>query len=138
MLLVDSERPLNAAAAPWEHVRSRSGDRWERPSGASDEQLHLMVQTMEAWFHTDREALQKFYGQGFRASELSARREVESIPKTDLFSGLRAATANTKKGEYSKGEHSFRILALIDPGRVREASPQWCGRFLRALQRLCR
>jgi hypothetical protein len=47
MLLVDSEGPMGHSD-PWEHVRQRPGDQWTRPEGASEDHLHLMVQTMEA------------------------------------------------------------------------------------------
>ena len=136
VLLVDGEAAVHDAN-PWEHVRHRTGDQWERPLGATEDQLQLMVQTMESWFHADREELQAFYGQGFRLAALSARAEVETIPKAELFSGLRAATKDCQKGEYSKGAHSFEILARIDPGKVRTASPVWCDRLLRALDGLC-
>jgi hypothetical protein len=49
VLLVDSEGPI-AGVDSWEHVRLRTGDGWQRPVGASPDQLHLMVQAMEAWF----------------------------------------------------------------------------------------
>jgi hypothetical protein len=136
VLLVDAETAVNAAN-PWEHVRHRTGDKWERPPGAAEDQIQLMVQTMEAWFHADREELQSFYGNGFRIGALSARAEVEMVPKADLFSGLRAATRDCQKGEYSKGAHSFQILARINPAKVRAASPVWCDRLLCALDRLC-
>jgi hypothetical protein len=137
VLLVDSEDPVNGVK-PWEHVRRRTEDAWERPPGAGDDQLQLMVQTMEAWFHGDRATLQAFYGQHFRVAALSARTDVETIPKSQLFSGLQAATKDCLKGEYSKGEHSFKILAQIDTAKVRAASPIWCERFLGSLDRLCR
>lgn len=46
MLLVDSEAPVSGGDA-WEHVRTRDG--WQLPDGATPDQLHLMVQAMEAW-----------------------------------------------------------------------------------------
>jgi hypothetical protein len=91
-----------------------------------------MVQTMEAWFHADKECLKKYYGQYFTESALSARANLEDIPKSDLFDGLKRATRNCSKGEYSKGQHSFDILALIDPSKVRSASPH-AERLLKAL-----
>lgn len=136
VLLVDSEGPVDGLN-PWEHVRQRTGDEWERPAGAGDNQLQLMVQTMEAWFYGDRAALGTFYGQGFRASALSARTDIEAIPKSQLFSALRDASRDCQKGEYSKGEHSFHILARIDPAKVRGASP-WCERLLSWLDQVCR
>jgi hypothetical protein len=135
VLLVDSEAPV--AEAPWEHVGRRSGDAWERPDGARDEQLHFMVQTMEAWFHADKRELGQFYGKEFRPDALSARSDIDNIPKADLFSGLHTATRNCRKGEYSKGDHSFLILARIDPAKVRTASPAHGGRLLDDLDRMC-
>jgi hypothetical protein len=135
ILLVDSEAPVSGADA-WGRVRSRDG--WQRPDGATPDQLHLMVQAMEAWFHADKEKVEEFYGRGFRPTALSQRPEIDNIPKADLFSGLEAATrACPTKGEYSKGEHSFEILALIDPAKVRNSSPLHAGRLLNVLDRLC-
>jgi hypothetical protein len=42
VLLVDAETAVNAAN-PWEHVRHRTGDKWERPPGAAEDQIQLMV-----------------------------------------------------------------------------------------------
>lgn len=93
---------------------------------------YYMVQAMDAWFHADKAALQHYYGGAFRESALSARPNVEDIPKAELFDGLKRATKDCKKGEYSKGDHSFRILAQIDPAKVRAASPH-AERLLAAL-----
>jgi hypothetical protein len=137
ILLVDSEAPV-AGPDPWEHVRLRAGDGWDRPAGASCDRLHLMVQAMEAWFYADKDALQKYYRQGFRPGALSPRLDIDNIPKADLFTGLKSATrACVTKGEYSKGGHSFAILALIDPARVRDASPEHAGRLFDVLHRVC-
>jgi hypothetical protein len=137
ILLVDSEAPV-AGVDPWEHVRLRTGDEWQRPAGASPDQLHLMVQAMEAWFHADKERVQEYYGQGFRLAALSPRPDIDNIPKADLFAGMKLATrACQTKGEYSKGRHSFEILALIDPAKVRASSPVHAGRLLSVLDRKC-
>jgi hypothetical protein len=135
ILLVDSEGTV-VESSPWDHVGRRPGDGWERPQGASDDQIHLMVQAMEAWFHADRATLQAYYGQGFRTAALSQRPDIEDIPKADLFGGLQRATRDCQKGEYSKGEHSFQILARTDPARVRMSSP-FAERLLNVLARLC-
>ena len=100
--------------------------------------MHMMVQAMEAWFHADRDALRDYYGQGFRMAWLSPRPDIEAIPKVDLFGGLKRATKDCQlKGEYSKGGHSFQILALIDPAKVRAASP-FADRLLRVLDTFTR
>jgi Domain of unknown function (DUF4276) len=137
ILLVDSEAPV-AEADPWEHVRLRAGDGWERPDGASQDQIHLMVQAMEAWFHADKEKVQEYFGQGFRLASLRQRPDIDNISKADLFTGMQMATRDCpKKGEYSKGQHSFEILALIDPAKVRASSPVHAGRLLNVLDRIC-
>ena len=135
ILLVDSEASVGASS-PWEHVRLRPGDGWARPQGASEDQIQLMVPAMEAWFHADKDTLREYYGQAFRTAGLSQRADIESIPKADLFAGLERATKDCQKGGYSKGEHSFHILALIDPARVRAASP-FAARLLHLLDRIC-
>ncbi|MGB7761874.1 MAG: DUF4276 family protein [Bryobacteraceae bacterium] len=137
ILLVDSEAPV-AQADPWEHVRLRPGDGWRRPSGASQDQIHFMVEAMEAWFHADKQALVEFFGQGFRIAALSQRPDIDNIPKADLYARMQLATKDCQtKGEYSKGHHSFRILALINPAKVRTSSPQHAGRLLDVLDREC-
>ena len=136
ILLVDSEEPV-VGKNPWEHVGLRPGDGWDRPQTASDDQLHLMVQAMEAWFYTDKDTLQEYYRQGFRAAALKQRPDIENIATADLFDGLQRATKDCQKGEYSKGEHSFQILALIDPSKVRASSPA-ADRLLRVLDQRCK
>jgi hypothetical protein len=136
ILLVDSEAPV-AEADPWEHVRLRVGDGWLRPDGVSPDQIHLMVQAMEAWFHADKAEVQKYYGQGFRLEALSKRADIDSIPKADLFAGMQNATRGCLKGEYSKGKDSFEILARIDPRRVEASSPEHAGRLLQVLDQMC-
>lgn len=136
VLLVDSEAAVTGTD-PWRHVKLRQGDEWERPEDASDDQLHFMVQAMEAWFHADKGTLQRYYGKGFKANALSPRTDIDNIPKADLFDGLERATRDCQKGEYSKGDHSFKILALIDPAKVREASPGHAERLFSVLDQVC-
>lgn len=133
LLLVDSEAPVSQPGV-WAHLKLLKG--WQQPPESTDEGAHLMVQTMEAWFHADKETLQKYYGQHFRIGALSPRPDIENVPKTNLIDGLIAATRDCPKGEYSKGQHSFQILALIDPLKVRDASA-YANRLLNTLDRLC-
>ncbi len=122
LLLVDSEEAVRNEDGPWDHLSKR--DRWARPSGASDEQCHLMVQIMESWFLADKATLAEYFGRGFKEGALPKRDNIEAIPKADVMKGLQNATRQTEtKGGYSKGAHSFEILALIDPKLVRQASP---------------
>ena len=137
LLLVDAERPVKAPVAdpkPWEHLKENP-DNWNRPRIATDDQCHLMVQIMESWFLADVEALEKYYGQGFRQSALPRNPKIEAVPKQDIIKGLEQATRATRKKNYNKGKHSFEILALLDPAKVRKQSP-YADRFFEELQRI--
>lgn len=121
VLLVDSEGPVTTG--PWQHLK-KTPDNWDQPSGATDDQVHLMVQCMEAWFLADKESLAAYYGNGFNQKSLPARPDIENIAKNDISNSLKNATrSGVSKGEYSKGRHSFDILGLIDPTKVIAASP---------------
>ena len=132
LLLVDAEGPVTSDGT-WQHLRARDG--WNRPDGATEEQCHLMVEVMESWFLADREALEAFYGQGYRSNALSPSQDVEQIPKGDVLDGLVQATRVSTKGRYDKGAHSFKILEKLDPAKVREAAPHG-NRFISTLSRL--
>ena len=119
ILLVDSEGPVGSPGA-WGYLRTRDG--WQRPLGTSEDQAHLMVQCMEAWFLADREALTDFYGQGFLPRSLLGQPNIEQIPKRSLLAKLKHASEQTTKGPYHKTQHGFHLLALIDPQKVRQAS----------------
>lgn len=120
ILLVDSEGPVGAAGASWAYLRSR--DNWRRPTRCTEDQAHLMVQCMEAWFLADREVLRQFYGPQFLAGSLPGHADIEEVPKDELVRRMEHASRNTQKGRYHKTRHGFRLLALIDPQRIRAAS----------------
>jgi Domain of unknown function (DUF4276) len=136
ILLVDAEAPVHCQSS-WDHVAQRQGDKWSKPAGATDAQLHLMTQCMESWFFADRAALAKYFGNGFNPNALpSASSKIEEIGKSDVFDHLKRATKDTRtKGAYDKGAHSFNILDLIDPALVRAASPR-AEAFIAALDAL--
>lgn len=134
VLLVDAEAPVDPEKTIWGHLKDRDG--WEPPTGATEENTHLMVQCMESWFLADTETLASYFGQGFQASALPRNPNVEEIAKPVVLHALKAATRQTKtKGEYSKGGHSFEILARIDANKVRSASP-YAERLAVALLRI--
>lgn len=127
VLLVDSEGPVSGKA--WDHLHTR--DNWQRPS-ATDNQCHLMVQTMESWFIADRKALEEFYGQNFNVSAIPKHDDVEQVEKERVSSALKDASRQTKKGEYHKIRHGSKLLALIDPETVRRKA-RHCDRLLKTL-----
>ena len=120
ILLVDSEGPVDVPNS-WTHLHGKDG--WQCPAGVIEDQAHLMVQCMEAWFLADREALIDFYGQGFLAGSLPGQADIEQIPKGSLLPVLKHASKQTTKGSYHKTRHAFALLARIDANRVRIASP---------------
>ena len=128
MLLVDAEGPVRAATA-WQHLQTSDG--WQRPSGAADDQCHLMVEVMESWFLADASALASFYGQSFQGRALPKNPNVEAIPKQDVLDGLEGATRSTTKGRYVKA-HAFDLLAALDPAKVTSAS-HYADRLIQAL-----
>lgn len=124
VLLVDSEAAVKKEhkEKPWRHVKEREGDQWEKPPAAEEENLHLMVQCMEAWFFADKATLGAYFGRDFQVSALGNVRNVETISKHDLFEQLKRATVRTKKGAYGKGKDSFELLGRIDPVKIRNGS----------------
>ncbi len=133
VLLVDSETPVDKDSDAWSHLKARPGDNWGKPAGADADNVHLMVQCMEAWFLADKEALSEFFGQGFNRNALPAHVEIEDIRKEDIYQGLERATRQSvRKKTYHKGRHSFDILAELDPAKVVNASPH-AERLVRTL-----
>ena len=137
VLLVDSEGPVDKDCDAWSHLKARPGDKWDKPPGADADNVHLMVQCMEAWFLADKEALGEFFGQGFNQKDLPPRVEIEDIPKEDIYEGLKKATRHLqtrhlRERTYHKGRHSFAILAKLDPVKVTGASPH-AERLVRTL-----
>lgn len=97
-----------------------------------DDSIFWMVETMESWFHADKDKLAEFYGAEFQVSALKANPKVEEIPKRDLVNGLKAATRNTNKGAYHKTAHAPKLLESIRPDLVRMAAPN-CERLFEAV-----
>lgn len=92
-----------------------------------------MVQTVEAWLVADHETLAEYYGQRFRASALPRRKDVEAIPKAQLFESLNQATAKTQKGPYAKIRHCADLLGLLKQDRVRKRA-RHCDQLFACLE----
>lgn len=143
-LLVDSEAPVAAAHQqglsdtwqPWLHLKNRPGDGWDQPANTLSTDCHLMVQCMESWLIADRATLMAFFGQGFKENQLpAAANPIEDVAKPQVYTSLANATKDCKtKAQYGKGEHSFKLLAAVNPTRVTSASP-WAKRFVDELKK---
>lgn len=126
-LLIDSEDPAPIPEDPrqqqtWQHLQQRDG--WERPAGASDEQVLLMTTCMETWIAADRPTLRKHYGAGLNENQLPATTNLESRHRHDVQERLERATAGTSK-PYRKGKRSFDLLAKLNPQALAPLLPSF-------------
>ena len=117
LLLVDSEGPVADSHTAWQHLYARDG--WRQPPAAADDSAYLMVQFMETWFLSDRDALRRFFGQSFNENAFREWPGLEAVPKDTVISALEQATGD----RYRKGKVSFQLLAEISPDRVAAACP---------------
>ena len=139
LLLVDSEESMQGNAL--EHLKQRErAQGWNFPATVALEHVYLMVECMEAWILADPEALKTFYNDP-KPCLLEKDIPVQAptgLGKTRVCEALKQATRNcSSKGEYSKGNHSFKLLELVNPGTVAGK----CGeakRFLDNLNHLIR
>ena len=139
-LLVDSETPIAPVPAnKAEDTRARithlqqkdgtagrgQGDGWEL-GNVPPEQVHLMVQCMEAWIVADPDALEGFYKpKFFKKEKLPKRSNLEQESKSDLYAALDKETKGSRKGTYGKITHAGKILVLIDPEKVANRCPRF-------------
>jgi hypothetical protein len=128
VLLVDSEGLVNSG--PWQYLQQR--DNWACPQGVSDDQCHLMVQTMETWLIADQEALRNYYGPSYIVKQIFRNAQIERIDRHELARALEEATRRTQKGAYHKIRHAADLLARLDVAKVRRAAPH-CERLFTSL-----
>ena len=121
LLIVDSEGPINPGAPVWAYLAGRDG--WERPEGAAEADVHLMVQCMEAWFLADPGNLIGYYGEEFLRRSLPRRSNIEDISKGVVVKALDHATQGCQgKGAYHKTRHAPDLLERLDPKLLRTRS----------------
>ena len=130
VLLVDAEEPVTLT--PRNHLQNR--DRWQL-GFATDDKVHLMVQTMETWIIADPDALAGYYGQGFNAGALPMRPNLEEEPKRDVERSIVRATENTQRGRYHKIRHASDLLQRMDAETVK-ARCRHCRRLFDELGRM--
>jgi len=126
-LLVDAEAPVNSSSRV--HLQSREG--WNL-AFCSDDVVHLMVQTMEAWIVADPDTLTAYYGQYFRRNTLPRTQNLETVAKATVATALEQATRHTQKGPYHKIRHASDLLKRVDHQLVQERCPS-CARMFDAL-----
>lgn len=132
ILLVDSEEPVTVDRSPWEHVKHREGDKWDKPSHTDDSRLQMMVVCMEAWFLADPDGLRKHFGGNFNVKALPPANQAESRTKAAINDALARGTKPTKAGEYQKIRDGAKLLERIDSAEVRKHC-KWCDRLFTSL-----
>lgn len=123
ILLVDSEDPVPAGRLSREYLMGREGH-WRLNEVPAD-QVHLMIQCMEAWIVADPDALTRYYQQGFHRNSLPRRQNIEKERKIDIMAARAQATRQTQKKEYKKGRDDSKLLGSIDPQLVRARCPHF-------------
>ena len=128
-LLVDSEEPVANINETWSHLTQR--DRWNKPTGADEEQVLLMTTCMETWIASDRKALRDHYGAKLQENALLDLNDMEARKRGDVQNSLHRATRNCTN-RYAKGKRSFEILERLDPAVLRRLLPSFarCERVL--------
>ncbi|WP_414657257.1 hypothetical protein ACINK0_02615 [Deinococcus sp. VB343] len=113
ILLLDSEIPGVPLVNLWNTLLAPACGGYTCPSWATDDNLYLMVPTVEAWLMTDHDALADYYRRNFdRSKLLPSNPFLEGKIKTDLDASLSAASQHTQKGVYSHGEGN-KIIEFI-------------------------
>lgn len=123
-LLVDSEAAVVVGPSAWQHLHDR--DNWDRPQGARDDQMFLMVQVMETWLLADRAALREYFGAPFRENALRQWPELEDLPKPDVLEALARATAGCPKTLRQRRD-LVRTAGDDQPRSCRGRVPTRCG-----------
>lgn len=132
VLLVDSEDPIAITVPPWDHLKNREGDKWDKPAGADDERCQMMVACMEAWFLADPAGLKKHYGGKFDSRKLPPANHAETRTKDAINDALKKATRPTPAEEYQKIRDGAKLLEKVDPAEVRTQC-KWCDRLFETL-----
>lgn len=132
VLLVDAETAVDVGENTPMAVRAKRHLTNKEPSWNLQQfhhsQIHLMAQVMETWFMGDLDAMEKFYGNGFHRKSLESG-VPEQVTKSLLVAKLAAATKDTQRGAYHKGNHSADILGRLNPDLVGKKCPH-CKRIL--------
>lgn len=117
VLLVDAEKAVPEGTRVWDVVAQREGDKWQRPSWASESHLYLMVHFVETWLLTDQDALKKFFERGFNQKPLPST-NLEARPKNEIEQALKKATQDSSKGPYRHGQ-AHEIIGIVGPDKVK-------------------
>ncbi len=127
LLLVDAEELLvdddDALLPPWDLVRKRKGDGWEKPKHATDDDLHLMVVMMEAWLLcAPAQSWTDVFGKQFDSTKLLQPSEshAKSKLRNALNAAVKAVNAHRPNWDDFKGSKAFELLTRVEVAELRK------------------
>jgi hypothetical protein len=121
-ILIDSEDPVADLERTWAHLKTR--DNWEKPTGASDEQVLFMSTCMETWVVADRETLRKHYGEELQENALPPPNDLERRRRSEVHDSLVHATRDCSNA-YKKGKRSFVVVGELNPAALEPLLPSF-------------
>jgi hypothetical protein len=116
-MLLDSEDPLQDTLGCWAHLKSRDG--WNKPDGATEEQVLFMTTCMETWIVADRNSLINYYGTQLFINRLPSLVNLEKRVRHEIQNALEQATVNCSNA-YQKNKRSYEVLAILNPDELRK------------------
>jgi hypothetical protein len=118
---IDSEDPLSDIDKTWDHLKRR--DNWDKPIGATDDQVLLMTTCMETLIIADRDALSNHYN-NLQITALPALVDLENRCRHDIQENLYQATRNCSNA-YLKGKRSYETLSKLTPKTLEKYLPSF-------------
>ena len=122
---LDSEEPVADIEDAWKHLENvQSVPKWDRPNGASDDQVLFMTTCMETWIVADRLTLKEHYVDDLQESALPSLVDLEQQLRHDVQEKLIHATRDCSNS-YKKGKRSFEILGKLMPATLEKHLPSF-------------
>lgn len=122
---LDSEEPMSDIEQAWRHLGSvTTVSTWQKPAGASDEQVLFMTTCMETWIVADRVALRGHYKNCLNEKALPPSSDLERRSRESVQDALGRATKDCSNA-YAKGKRSYEVLEQLDPSTLRRLLPSF-------------
>ena len=85
--------------------------------------VFFMIQEMEAWFLSQPEILDAFYGD--KNTKKLSKKKSEDIDRPAEY--LSELTKNTRNGSYHKVKHGVRLLGLLNAHKLEQSSTEFAN-----------